>query len=161
MESANYESLKPVLFDSQGKTLTTGLFKETKFPNVKNPAPFSLKDWHDIYVGCNDPTEYQQAMLLLGSWSHWLRLRENQTLAAIFDEWQMEVEVRMRSEAVVSMVSHSKRDGGTAASRWLAEAGFNPKDMRNKKNKDREKLIQDRMASRVEEDYARLTEGNR
>jgi hypothetical protein len=153
---SKYTSLKPVLFDSTGRALTVGLFKE--LGNKSSKAPFVLDDWHKVYLNACDPTEYRAAMELLGSWNHWLLLRRNETMATIFDEWKVEVEVKIRSEAVINMIKQSTSQSGTAAAKWLAESGFNPKDLRLKKSREAEDKIKSRMADRVEEDFNRLME---
>ncbi len=155
---ADYEALKPVLFDSTGKLCTTGLFEETKYPSVKMKSPFKLSDWHKVYMAHSDVTEYGPAMELLGNWGHWMALRKNQTLGKIFDEWKLEVEIKIRSENVAVLMSHAKSPGGTAAAKWLAEAGFNPRDLRLRKSREMEEKIKEGMISRIENDYKRLME---
>ncbi len=152
-----YDSLKPVLFDSTGKMKTTGLFEETKFASNKTPAPFKLSDWHETYIAILDPTEYTQALEILGSWEHWQALRGNETLAKHFDNWKVEVEIKIRAEAVRNLIVQSKTPSGSTAAKWLAEAGFNPKDMRFKKSRDTEDRIRREMQEQVESDFERLT----
>jgi hypothetical protein len=110
-----------------------------------------------VYVEAKDPTEYKAAMMIIGNYAHWVALRKNQVLAAIFDEWKLEVEVLLRSEAVALLIDQSKEKGGTQAARWLAEGSFNPKDKRDKGAKKREEEVLDRIAVRVEEDFNRIT----
>lgn len=159
-DKVEYNKLKPLLFDTTGRALTVGLFKETANKGSIIKPPFSLEEWHKIYLTASDPTEYQAALSLIGSWNHWLALRKNETLAAIFDEWRVEVEVKIRSEAVVNMIKQANTASGTAAAKWLAESGFNPRDLRLRKSRETEDAIKSRMASRVEEDFNRLMEDN-
>jgi hypothetical protein len=146
MKHYDYEANKAKLFDSTGRALTTGLFD----------GVFDKEEWHRLYVEAADPTEYDAAMVLIGNWEHWQVLRKSKTLAELFDKWRMEVEVKLRSEAIKSMVRHSKQMNGAAAAKWLAEAGFVERDKRTKKGKEEEKQIGASVSSQVQEDAERL-----
>lgn len=66
-----FETLK----DSQGRFRTKSLFVEMKHPDYS--APYTLKDYdhkgamsmYQKYMAIGDPTEYEQAIALLGSGS--------------------------------------------------------------------------------------------
>ena len=120
------------LRDSQGKMLTIGLFKETAQPGNKMPAPFSLAELKNVYIEMSDPTEYLPAMALTGDWQHWQAIRNHHKLKHIFDFWAQELEMKLKSEAVRTMISQSMQPGGTAAAKWLAEKGY-LQDVTNKK----------------------------
>jgi hypothetical protein len=111
------------LRDITGRRLTTGLF----FDLGGKSAVFHLEDWYALYVGTSDPTEYKAAKLLIGEWEYWLQLRKNPVLAKIFDQWKAEVEIKIKSAAVENIVMQAATDKGTAAARWLAEAGYKNK----------------------------------
>jgi hypothetical protein len=119
-----YKDVKSTqLRDITGRRLTTGLFFDLGGKN----AVFHLEDWYDMYIAVSDPTEYKAAKLLIGEWDYWLQLRKNPVLAKIFDQWRAEVEVQIKSVAVANIVMQAATDKGTAAARWLAEAGYKGK----------------------------------
>jgi len=119
-----FKGVKPAqLRDSTGRRLTTGLFHD-----FGGSAPvFHLEDWYAIYIAAADPTEYKAAKILIGDWDFWLQLRKNSFLAKIFDTWQTEVEIKLKGNAIENIVMQAATDKGTAAARWLAEAGFKGK----------------------------------
>lgn len=127
----DYEANKHLLLDSTGRRITSGLFHELNDSGV-TPI-FHLADWKKVYVDIADPTEYRTAMALIGDWDHWKMLRGNPIVARYLDEWKAEVEIKLRSHAIVQMVAQSKTDKGTAAARWLAEAGFKEQTKSSKK----------------------------
>lgn len=129
--------------DSTGKMLTLSLFKETCRDDVAAIPVFSLEDWHDDYVAIADPTEYRTALMLLGNWEHWCKLREKKQIAMYFDAWKREVEVKLRSEAIHKMKDHAQAPNGAAAAKWLAEGGFSGRDMRKTADKKEEEEVKD------------------
>ena len=133
----DYESYKPVLLDSTGRKLTVGLFQE--LAEDKSKAIFKLSDWRKVYVDIADPTDYEAALVLIGSWEHWLALVANKQFAAELEKWRAEVDVKLKSEALTELKKQSRSDKGTAAAKWLAENGYNPKKVgRPRKDKDEE-----------------------
>lgn len=158
IKKANYGALKPVLFDKMGRVLTLGLFKETA-TSATLAAPYTLEEWKQVYLDCNDPTEYTPAMVLVGDWGHWLAIRSHKKIGAIFDGWKSEVEVKVRAEAVLEMVTQSKQPNGTTAAKWLAEGSWDPKNLRGKTSKEKEKAVKDAMTLRLEEDSAIILGG--
>jgi hypothetical protein len=126
------------LKDRQGRPLTIGLFKETAQPSNKMEPPFSLAEWKTVYMESNDPTEYLPAMALTGDWLHWQAVRNHRQLKNIFDSWAIELEMKLKSEAVRTMIAQSMQPGGTAAAKWLAEKGY-LQDVTNKKSVGRPK----------------------
>lgn len=152
----DYEANKH-LFVLDGKRITTGLFEETiDRGTTKWKAPFKLSDWKKVYLEACDPTEYRPAMELIGDWAHWKLLRESVRIKPIIDEWAMEVEVRIRSEALINMQKHAKKDGGTSAAKWIAEGGFTGRDNRRKEHKEIETRVQKEVTDRVNADAERL-----
>jgi hypothetical protein len=112
------------LLDSTGKPLIVGLFKETALKNKKDAAPFSLADWKKVYLECADPTEYRAAEALTGDWQHWLVVRNHRNLKHIFDFWKEELEMKLKSDAVMALIEASRQPGGTAAAKYLSEHGY-------------------------------------
>lgn len=152
----DFSSNKHLFFTPDGKLVLAGLFEETRDKHTKFKAPFTLEQWRRVYIEHSDPTEYQPAMELVGDWGHWLTIRNYPTLKPHFDVWQQEVEVKLRSEALVQMMKHSKKDGGTAASKWIAEGGYVKRDTRRKNEKQMEDTIKKGVSDRVSKDAERL-----
>jgi hypothetical protein len=108
--------------DSMKRFITSGLFHETA--QQKDYVIYTLDEARALYVDCNDPTGYQFANLYLGGYKHWLALKESQALAHHILQWEDELEVKLRSEALVRIHTHSKGKDGYQASKYLAEAGW-------------------------------------
>lgn len=120
------------MLDVMGRPLTQGLFLEIGYGEA---AVYSLKEIDHIHNGKvypslkrlylleNDPTEYQFATKYLLGWKHWQRLLENKVLNNHFREWREELEVKLRSEAIIRTVEASK-SGTYAATKYLADRGW-------------------------------------
>jgi hypothetical protein len=153
----DYERNKSLVTTSTGRRLTSGLFEEFEREDAAIPAPFKLSEWRKRYVEIADPTDYQAAMELLGDWDHWQLLLANQQFSVEVEKWRKEVEVKLRSEGVARLIKHSKGPQGTAAARWLAEAGFvEGRDMRRKKDKSDADTAAKEAKSKVADDAKRL-----
>jgi len=143
--------------DNKGARVTVGLFKEYVKGNYKYVPPYSIHECKKKYMEFGDPTEYRFAMWLVEDFGHWLEVRNHPTLKPTFDEWALELDARIRSEAVNSLLEHAKQPGGTAAAKWLAENGYKEKETkpvgRPKKVVDKELEID---TSRVAKDMGRL-----
>jgi len=144
------------VIDSYGRRVVLALFSE--FPSKSGFEPiWSLyKDWKPIYLAAEDPTEYEAAMRLIGDYEHWLLIRNHPKLSHIFDKWAVELEIKMRSQAIKKLVVHSSTNNGTTAAKWLAEGGFAMRDKRTKKGKEVEQEIKEELSARVTEDMERL-----
>jgi hypothetical protein len=122
-----YEHLK----DTVGRLRTQSLFYEMRSP--KYPAPFTLKDrdhegrvsMYRIYMEIGDPTEYQQALALLGSWKHWKQLTSTDWFETYVSRWREELKTKFESARYEEMVEVAKTQKGTPqgvqATKWLAE----------------------------------------
>jgi len=120
--------------DSMGRFRTKSLFIETINPLY--PAYFTLKKYdfekgghmyislYQKYIEISDPTEYQVAIRLFGSWDHWQALMKSVWFRAHLKQWRAEVRTKIESERYYEMLGHvnSKPDGSKAmqASKWLA-----------------------------------------
>ena len=126
-EAAAYEHLK----DTMGRFRTQSLFVEHKHESY--PAPFTLKPYdhrgaksmYILYMDAGDPTEYTQAIAMLGSWRHWTILTNTQWFKPIVMEWRDELKVKFESDRYREMVSVTEECKGTpqgvSATKWLAE----------------------------------------
>ena len=118
--------------DSKGRYLTQSLFLEIGY----NPeAIYTLKDLDHslngkeylspkrIYLEMEDVTEYEFANTLFAGWRHWQKICENKALRAHVEEWRAELEYKLRSKAVRSLIGQAA-GGSFQASKWLADRGW-------------------------------------
>ena len=122
-----YASLK----DSMGRFRTQSLFYEHRSP--KYPSPFTLKDkehkgrmsMYQKYMEIGDPTEYRQALALLGSWRHWQVLTSSEWFAPFVERWRAELKTKFESDRWEEMAdverTHKGTPQGVAATKWLAQ----------------------------------------
>jgi len=125
--AAAYDSLK----DSTGRFRTQSLFIEYKHP--KYPAPFTLKDYdhkgalsmYRLYMDAGDPTEYSQAIAMLGSWRHWKALTSSEWFSEVVNKWRDELKIKFESDRYREMKDVTETCKGTpqgvSATKWLAE----------------------------------------
>jgi len=124
------------LIDHIGAFRTQSLFFETnksKLSPIMTLKRYDLErkgvillSLHRVYMEHSDPTEYAVAMDVFGSWKQWLKLLGNKEIRGHIDEWRIELEVKLRSEAINALAHTAKHEGskGTAAAKYLAERGW-------------------------------------
>lgn len=149
-----YASLK----DSMGRPRTQSLFVEMK--HDKYPAPFTLKPYdhrgrmsmYRKYMEIGDPTEYSQAIGLLGSWKHWNTLCASEWFKPYITEWRNELKTKFESDRYREMIKVAETCKGTPqgiqATKWLAErystdAATKPKRGRPSKAEKKAHLAQE------------------
>lgn len=154
-----------------GRYRTQSLFLELylKDTEARDLEPiFTLKsdEWKGlpsakkIYINSNDPTEYSVAQELLGSWEHWLKLTECSWFKPYLKEWREELEVKLRSQAIKSLINTAETKGakGANAAKWLAERSW--KDAKrgrfSKAELDAERKIEAGIDASVKDDLERL-----
>jgi hypothetical protein len=146
--------------DSTGRYLTRALFVELADPELmeKYPPKFTLEEAREIYLECEDPTEYEAAKVLLGSWDHWQALLKNPTVLIHIQKWREELEIRLRSQAVKNIQFLALGEKGFAAAKWLAERGWEPKKAGRptKKEVERETRAQAGIDDDISKDAARV-----
>jgi len=117
--------MKPIFKDTMGRWIISGLFKETSQFNTY--VIWTLDEAKHLYLETNDPTGYIFATEHLGGWKHWLVLKNSPTMSPYIREWEEELEVKLRSIALVKILDHSKNEKGFQAARYLVESGWVPK----------------------------------
>ena len=126
---ASPEALFSDFKDTQGRFRTLSLFYESRHPDYK--SYFTTKKYdheghislYRKYMEIADPTEYQVAQRLFGSWDHWKALNASKWFTEMVTPWREELKVKLESERYHEMkkVAKSKGPAGPAASKWLAE----------------------------------------
>ena len=107
------------LKDLQGRFRTQSLFWESRHPNY--PPVFTLKkhehenciSMYEKYMEIGDPTEYQVAIRLLGSWDHWCKLIERPWFMDHLSGWRDELMKRMESERIEELEETARNAKGT------------------------------------------------
>lgn len=132
-DTAHAEAPGPDIFDSfkdsQGRYRTQSLFIEHS--NESYPAFFTLKkvdrkgaiSMYRKYMEIADPTEYQVAIQLLGSWDHWQALKRSKWFTEELTGWREELKVKLESERYHEMrdVADTKTPQAIQATKWLAD----------------------------------------
>jgi hypothetical protein len=95
--------------------------------------------------------EYEFAMDVFGSWQHWENLCKS-TLKDLFKEWREELAIKMKAEALRTMIYTSRQESsaGVNAAKYLADEGYVPKKL-GRISKE-EKLREIKMAAGVRDD---------
>jgi hypothetical protein len=77
------------------------------------------------YMEIGDPTEYTQAIGLLGSWEHWKMLTSAGWFQPYIEKWRQELKVKFESDRFRDMQEVAETQKGTpqgvSATKWLAE----------------------------------------
>ena len=111
----NYKLDPKEMKDAKGRYRTRSLFKGRGQSDSLSPV-FTLEDFHEeslpsfkrLYVDICDPSEYNVAMFLLGSWEHWTKLIECSWFKPIIKECREELDAKIRSLAVAQIVTDGK-----------------------------------------------------
>lgn len=155
--------------DKMDRNLTQGLFWEYRHPDY--PATFCLKEkdierqgkiyisLKNIYLEIADITEYQFAIEIFGSWTHWEKILKSGILLEHILQWRKELEIKLRSEGIRQMIKASREGSkGAAAAKWLAEAKWkgSGRGRPSAEEVEREKKIQAGISNEVSEDLQRI-----
>jgi hypothetical protein len=154
------------LVDSTGRPLTQSLFLEIGYTDF---AVFTLKeqdfDYNGkllpslkrLYLELEDPTEYEFANTYLLGWRHWKRMNENKILKKHFEEWREELEYRMRSKGVRSLLK-SATNGNFQAAKFFVDRGWEKRQAGrpSKAELEKEKAFQERVSEEYGGDVVRL-----
>jgi len=161
-----YDALK----DKMGRYRTLSLFWENRNPDYI--APFTLKDrdhkgrisMYRKYMEYADPTEYEFAIAILGSWKHWKVLCNAEWFKPYVTEWREELKTRMESQRRQEMEQILETSPGTPmavqATKWLAQryGEAAPKKRGRPSNHEKSALLKEEAAEEklLEEDAERL-----
>jgi hypothetical protein len=122
-----------------GTVRTKSLFLELSYLDPSS-AVFTLKDEDHVYKGRSftslskmftamvpsDPTEYDFAETLFGSWAVWETVRKSPLIHPHYVRWKREAEVKVKSEAIRSIVDEMKTGGKSSfsAAKLLLDRGW-------------------------------------
>lgn len=156
---------KPPYKDSRGRWRTQSLFKEYSNHSPYIPL-FTLKEFDNeylsfpkLFLSFNDPTGYQFAKAVLGSYEHWMRLSSQKWFRNYLDGWLEELEVKLASEGLIKIKGIADGEGqqALAANKFLVSKGWEGTKGRPKKaDIDRVARVQAGIEDAVEGDLERL-----
>lgn len=160
------ENKQSLMLDSMGKMRTQSLFLELGYGDE---AVFTLKDEdHELngkkyvslkrlYLETEDPTEYVFAKNHLLGWKHWQRMCENKIIAKHIQEWREELEVKLRSQAILDAIQEARK-GHFQAAKWVADRGWSTRGAGRptKAEVEHEKRIQARISDEYGDDVVRM-----
>ena len=134
-----FEQLKT----TNGITRTKSLFYELSYHDPEY-AIFTTKEQdievngrkmvslQQLYVAMvpNDPTEYEFAQTVFGSWEVWEKIKKAPQIAPFVKRWQNEVEIKVKSQAIQAIAMEMKEGGRSSfsAAKLLLEKGWLDKD---------------------------------
>lgn len=158
---------KSLLRSTNGIPLTQSLFLEIGYTDY---AVYTLKDEDYEYKGkvypslkklfleMEDVGEYLFASEHLLGWDQWRRLCENKQVAEHIEKWRYELELKLRSKAIMEIQQRSKLEKGISASRWLAEKGWDKRQAGrpSKAEVERETKMQADLQSFYSDDLKRI-----
>jgi len=110
---------------------TTDVIFTTKEKDIKvdDKVYVSL---HQLYVSMvpNDPTEYDFAQRVFGSWDIWQTISKAPQIKPYVNKWRKEVEIKVKSQAIQSIAEEMKTGGRSSfsAAKLLLEKGWLDKD---------------------------------
>lgn len=160
---------------SNRKRLLKGLFYEQTGAD-KTGVKYTLKDEDHLgfpslsrlYLEMNDPTEYSFAIAYLESWDHWQQLLECNWFKPYIERWRHELEVKIRSKALASIMSEAKTTSkdSFAANKFLLQGGWIPKEASKRGRPTKEQISQaaNEIADeslRIQEDLERISSNGR
>lgn len=112
-----------------GKPKSTSLFRD---------GTYDTEEFHQTFLECDDPTEYKPALILVGTWAEWLRLKKDSVwFRAKVRQWLEELEMKQRSESIQAIRKLAKSDKPSAfqANKWTAEKGYDKVTQRGRPSK--------------------------
>ncbi len=126
-----------------GKCRTKSLFYELSYYDTTDVI-FTTKEkdlkvddktyvsLHLLYVSMvpNDPTEYDFAQRVFGSWDIWQTISNAPQIKPFVKKWRKEVEVKVKSNAIQAIAEEMKSGGRSSfsAAKLLLEKGWLDKD---------------------------------
>lgn len=163
---------KKLFTDSNDNPLTQSLFLELGY-NVQY-AIYTLKEQDYEYKGKlypslkrlyleeEDPTEYMFSQKYLLNYPHWKRICANKQIRVYIDEWREELELRLRAQAVKSLIDMTA-NGNFQAAKFLADRGWDKNKVGRPSKEELEKrvAIGERVSEDFQADIARLEDYRR
>lgn len=157
--------------NDRGVFLVQSLFYDIKYD--ENTAMYCIKDQQsekngkvfknlkELYMQCNDPTEYTFATTYLGGWQHWKAICNSPVLRHYIEQWREELEVKLRAQALCSIYEQATADKPSyQASKYIADREWikRPAGAPSKEEIQHEKNKQTRINTEFQEHLERMKE---
>lgn len=119
-----------------------------------------LNKWKKAFIEAADPTEYRFALETVGDWEEYEYIKSNSKI--LRDElvkWHRELEVKIRSDALSTLVRDSTTDDSKSApssAKWLEEKLSKVDASRAKSTKEEKKIRDDDTLSNVTSIYKKI-----
>lgn len=175
-DKVGYTFNEKYMKETMGRFWTQGLFKEMSYGKgrecvmtFKNEDFDNLVSFKRVFVELGDPSGYIPAMVLLGSWDHWLKLCDCPWFLRELQTATDELEVKLRAEALLEIKEISQGSSGSAlsAAKYIASGAWKkintgkgqvgrPKKGSFRGDYDKEKKIISLMQKETNKDYERL-----
>ena len=104
--------------DGLGRKQSTALFYD---------GTYNIEEFHQVFLEADDVTEYKAAIILVGQWEEWERLKKQ---SVMFRQrvrlWIEELELKQRSESIAKIRLLAKEDKASSyqAAKWIAERRY-------------------------------------
>jgi hypothetical protein len=158
------------LRDALGRYRTASLFKESSFTiksKEKYPPLFTLKprdtdgliSMGKVFLELEDPTGYQVAIRLLGSYDHWKVLCKSKWFTPHLQDWEEELEIKLQSQALVKIkeIAAGETSQAIQAAKFLNDKGWKPKRGRpSKEEREHAMKLTSKLEEAVSEDLERI-----
>ncbi len=140
--------------DSKGVWLTLGLFGDKAGPYKKGIIFDTLDEARRKFIELEDPTGVLFADKYLGGYAHWKAVRASKGLCEDIEEWEEELEVRLRSKALIQIKNMS--EVSFQASKLILDKGWDKKAGRPTKEAVEKEV---RVQSKIKLAYANSAKG--
>lgn len=127
--------MKTEFYNVSGRALTKALFYEMCTTDPKT-IMYTLKDHphegfpslYQLYMDCEDPTEFDFASQHLAGWAHWQMLCNSNWFKEYLDRWRWELDLKIKSKALRRLTEEAKEGKNVfQANKFLIESGWLPK----------------------------------
>lgn len=113
------------------------LFKELE---GDSSAPYSLKEFHKVFMQHMDVSEYSPAVELVGDWEEWKKMKDNCVpLRKEVESWVEEIKVKLYSDSVeqIKLIANSNQSSAFSANKFLIESVAEKKNSNKTRRKGR------------------------
>ena len=91
---------------------------------VKGHKFYSLRK---LYMEMEDPTEYEFAQAVFGSWDWWNLVKKSYKFKHEFEKWPVELELKLKAKAFAK-IKKAANNGDFRASAFLVTKGYNKEE---------------------------------
>lgn len=152
---------KSLMKASNGAPITQSLFLELGYSDY---AIYTIKDEDyehkgkvypsikRLYIEMEDIGEYDFATTYFLSWNHWMRICENKQFTPTVTAWREELEIKLRSRAIKTVIAKTQSESGINAAKWVAERGWSKASVGRPSRQEEER--EKRITAELDVDYA-------